>query len=238
MGQLSEKEKLNALNEVRILASIEHENIIQYKESFFDDASKSLCLVMELCDGGDILNAIESYKKNNGNFPEQRLWRYLVQLMQGLKTLHDNDIVHRDIKSANLFVMRGSDGQPDQIKLGDLNVSKVAKGVLLQTQTGTPYYASPEVWKDLPYDAKSDIWSAGCVIFEMAALRPPFAAQDMQQLYKRVTGGHYSRIPTGYSSDLNDVIRMMLRTEPKDRPSCGQILKLPQVQKYLPEHLR
>ena len=117
----------------------------------------------------------------------------MVQLLQGLKQLHDNDIVHRDIKCANLFVLNSPDG--DQIKLGDLNVSKVAKGAMLQTQTGTPYYASPEVWRDMPYNAKSDIWSAGCVLYEMAALKPPFTASDMAQLYQRVIKGQFQRIP-------------------------------------------
>lgn len=147
--------------------------------------------------------------------------------MQGLKSLHDNDIVHRDIKSANLFVMNSEDGKSDQIKLGDLNVSKVAKGAMLQTQTGTPYYASPEVWKDLPYDAKSDIWSAGCVLYEMAALKPPFTAGDMSQLYQKVIKGQFGRMPNTYSQDFQDVIKCMLRVDPAERPSCGQILKMP-----------
>jgi NIMA (never in mitosis gene a)-related kinase 1/4/5 len=74
-------------------------------------------------------------------------------------------------------------------KLGDFNVSKIAKKGLLYTQTGTPYYASPEVWKDNPYDIKSDIWSMGCVLYEAAALKPPFTATSMQALYKRVLKG-------------------------------------------------
>ena len=77
-------------------------------------------------------------------------------------------IVHRDIKCANLFLTKEG-----VLKLGDLNVSKVAKG-MLSTQTGTPYYASPEVWQDRPYDLKSDIWSVGCVLYEMCTLQPPF----------------------------------------------------------------
>lgn len=91
-------------------------------------------------------------------------------MTSGLKVLHDRSILHRDLKCANVFL--NSEGQ---IKLGDLNVSKIAKyDGLLFTQTGTPYYASPEVWRDQPYDLKSDIWSLGCVLYEMTALKPPF----------------------------------------------------------------
>lgn len=74
-------------------------------------------------------------------------------------------------------------------KLGDLNVSKVAKKGLGYTQTGTPYYASPEVWRDQPYDIKSDVWSLGCVLYETITLKPPFRAQDMASLYKKVLKG-------------------------------------------------
>lgn len=91
--------------------------------------------------------------------------------------------MHRDIKSANILINKGG-----AVKLADFNVSKVVNGRdgLLRTQTGTPYYASPEVWKDQPYNFKSDIWSLGCVMYEMAALRPPFKAGDMKGLYKKV----------------------------------------------------
>ena len=94
--------------------------------------------------------------------------------------------------------------------MGDLNVSKIAKEGMLYTQTGTPYYASPEVWKDLPYDSKSDIWSLGCVCYEMCALVPPFRAENMDGLYKRVLKGQYPRIPAKYSNELNHVIKKLL----------------------------
>jgi NIMA (never in mitosis gene a)-related kinase len=93
-------------------------------------------------------------------------------MVHGLKALHDKSVLHRDLKCANIFLNK--DGT---VKMGDLNVSKVAKfGGLLFTQTGTPYYASPEVWKDQPYDLKSDIWSLGCVLYETTTLQPPFTA--------------------------------------------------------------
>jgi NIMA (never in mitosis gene a)-related kinase len=114
----------------------------------------------------------------------------------------------------------------------------VKKG-LSYTQTGTPYYASPEVWKDLPYDNKSDIWSLGCVLYEMCALVPPFRADDMQGLYKMVIKGKYPRIPDHFSQEMATVIKFMLQISPSYRPTCEQILALPIVEslskKFFPE---
>lgn len=147
---------------------------------------------MELCDGGDLLQYIEKQTKFRELANEKTIWKYFIQMIKGLKTLHDKNIVHRDIKCANVFLMKSGD-----LKLGDLNVSKVArKGELLSTQTGTPYYASPEVWKDQPYNAMSDIWSAGCVLYEMVMLNPPFKGRDMNDLYSKIMRGVYPALST------------------------------------------
>ncbi|CAI2386437.1 unnamed protein product [Moneuplotes crassus] len=127
--------------------------------------------------------------------------------------------MHRDLKSANVFLYK--DGTA---KLGDLNVSKVVKQGLGYTQTGTPYYASPEVWQDKPYDFKSDIWSLGCVLYESICLKPPFRADDMEGLYKKVLRGAYPKIPKYFSGDLSLIIKAMLKVSPSKRPSCNQIL--------------
>ena len=149
-------------------------------------------------------------------------------MTRALKILHEKDIFHRDLKSANVFLNRNG-----KSKLGDLNVSKVAKKGLLYTQTGTPYYASPEVWKDQPYDSKSDIWSLGCVIYEMTTLKPPFRANDMNGLYKKVIKGAYPEIPKKYTEDLSQAIQKLLSVEAKLRPTCAQILNMPQVQRRM-----
>jgi NIMA (never in mitosis gene a)-related kinase len=228
LHSLKEKEKRNALNEIRILASVAHPNIISYKEAFFDEESRSLCLVMEFADGGDLYQKILSYQKKGVYMSESFIWKLLIELTKGLKALHDMDILHRDLKCANVF-LTNSGG----VKLGDMNVSKVSKDCVMHTQTGTPYYASPEVWKDIPYDSKSDMWSLGCVIYEAATLKPPFRAEDMEGLYRKVIKGEFSPIPKTFSHELQMVINGLLQVNPNYRLSCSQVLCIPSVVRHM-----
>lgn len=205
MGSLSAKEKENSLNEIRILASIQHETIIGYKEAFFDDAVNCLCLVMEFQDDEDVYEKIKYHKERRSFFQEDTIWAIFIQAVRGLNVLHKRKIFHRDLKCANVFLSKKT-----HAKLGDFNVSKVAKQGLLYTQTGTPYYASPEVWQDKPYDSKSDIWSLGCVLYEMTTLQPPFRAANMNGLYKAVMKGQFTPIKANYSDELQKMIRLLL----------------------------
>ena len=228
LQKLKDKEKQNALNEVRILASIKSPFVISYKEAFIEDSDKSLCIVMEYADRGDLYQKIVQFKKNNCLIEETDVWRIFIQMTRGLKALHDLQILHRDLKSANIFLF--SDGSA---KIGDCNVSKVVYKGLGYTQTGTPYYASPEVWNDQPYDNKSDIWSLGCVTYEMLALHPPFRAESMEGLYNKVTKGQFNRINSRYSNDIFEMIKFLLKVNPIDRPNCAQILAHPLVVKRI-----
>jgi NIMA (never in mitosis gene a)-related kinase len=226
--QLSEKERKNALNEVRIMASIQHPNVISYKQSFISDKDHSLNLVMEFADSGDLLQKIQNSKRRSVRLNEKFVWSVLIQVTMGLNALHQLGVHHRDLKSANVFLNK--DGT---VKLGDMNVSKVSKDGFLKTQTGTPYYASPEVWKDMKYNNKSDIWSLGCVIYEMVSLKPPFRADDMEGLYSKVLEGSFDPIPKVYSKDLADTLNLLLNPDPDLRPSCDKILELESVSKHM-----
>ena len=231
IGRLSQKEKLNSFNEVRILASIEHKNIIGYKEAFFDDKSKTLNIVMEYADGGDLNTQIKEIKQKKLFFEEKQIWSTLIQILEGLNYLHKSSIIHRDLKSANIFLTK--DGI---VKIGDLNVSKIlTKMVTTNTQTGTPYFASPEIWNDQPYDYKCDIWSVGCIIYEMASLHVPFRGVSMQNLYKNVLRGIYQQIPFRYSDDLKQIIKSILVVNPKKRPSAKELLENPIIKKKIEE---
>ncbi|CDW78008.1 protein kinase domain containing protein [Stylonychia lemnae] len=236
MINLSDREKENALNEVRILASIKHKNVAAYKQAFFDEPSSSLwqtslkqtdysnndySIVMEYADNGDVFQRICEHQQAGTTMKEKVIWKIFIQAVRGLKALHDLKILHRDMKSANIFLWKDYTA-----KLGDLNVSKVAKKGLLYTQTGTPYYASPEVWKDQPYDGKSDIWSLGCVLYETCALVPPFRADDMNGLFKKILKGQYPPIPNHYSMELRSVIKSLIQVNAASRPTCDQILEM------------
>ena len=228
---LNKRDQENSLNEVRILASINHPNVIGYKEAFWDEAGSSLNIVMEYADDGDLESKIVKMRKEGGMFNESLIWSYSIQMIEGLKALHDKKIMHRDIKSANIFLVKDK----HQCKIGDMNVSKVIKEKVLRTQTGTPYYASPEVWRDEPYSYKSDLWSIGCVIYELCALRPPFKGKDLDELYGNVCKGNIERISHIYSDELWKMIMMLLQVDVKKRVDCKEFLDSKLIMKKIKE---
>ena len=231
MEKLNKKEQENSVNEVRILASVNHPNVIGYKEAFWDDSGSTLNIVMEYADDGDLHTKIERMEKEGGLFSEDLVWSYSIQMIEGLKALHDKKIMHRDLKSANIFLVKDK----HQCKIGDMNVSKVIKEKVLRTQTGTPYYASPEVWNDNPYSYKSDLWSIGCVIYELCELKPPFHGKDLDELYENVCKGKPKRINKIYSDELWQMILMLLQVDVEKRVDCNKFLNSDLILKKIKE---
>ena len=231
LEKLPKKQQENSINEVRILASIHHQNVISYKEAFWDDNTSSLNIVMEYADDGDLSTKIKNLKEKKLFFEEQKIWDLSIQIIQGLKALHDKNIMHRDLKSENIFLMKKN----FQCKIGDMNVSKVLKEKLLKTQIGTPYYASPEVWMNKPYSFKSDLWSAGCVIYEMCELRTPFKGKDMDELFVNICLNKLERINKKYSDELWFIIKKLLEVNVEKRFDCSQFLQSDIVKKKMNE---
>ena len=221
MEKLKENEQHNNVNEIRILASISHPNVIGYKEAFFNDKNKTLNIVMEYCDDGDLETKIKNMKRNKQKFEECLIWNYALQILGGLKALHDKKILHRDLKSANIFLTKKN----NQCKIGDLNASKVMKDkYLINSQTGTPTYSSPEIWQNKPYSYKSDLWSVGCIIYEMCCLRPPFKGKNLDELCENICNGKIEKISSRYSDDLWILIKMLLEVDVNKRVDCNNIL--------------
>ena len=219
ISKLSSIERQNSLNEIRLLASINHKNIISYKESFYSEENQTLNIILEYADDGDLQTKIISKKKFGCFFEEKTIWSIFIQMVKGLNELHKRKIIHRDLKSANIFLMKNG-----ICKLGDLNVAKVVENGLLRTQTGTPYFASPEIWEDKPYSFKSDIWSIGCILYQMAGLKMPFQGKNIKEVYYNLKNINIPPLPEIYSPDLMYMVKKLLKLNPDQRPSTQEIL--------------
>eukprot|EP00002_Diphylleia_rotans_P015891 TRINITY_DN3078_c0_g1_i8.p1 TRINITY_DN3078_c0_g1~~TRINITY_DN3078_c0_g1_i8.p1 ORF type:complete len:422 (-),score=67.44 TRINITY_DN3078_c0_g1_i8:679-1944(-) len=223
--KMKPEERTRSLNEIRFLASISHPCVIAYYEAFFEN--NKLFLAMEYASRGDLHQIIKK-RKQKGNpryFSEDAVWSVLIQIALGLRCLHHLNIIHRDIKSSNILISENR-----LVKICDLGVARLVDSGFAKTMIGTPYFQSPEIWEHSPYTCKTDVWSLGCVVYEMAALRYPYNAKDYNELGKVVLHGSHLPIPDRYSKDLSQVIERLIDSSPDKRPSIDQLLELDQVQ--------
>ena len=217
----SEKEKELFFNELRILVPLTHKNIIMYKEAFYDKETKTLNMVIEYIDGGDLSMRIQLAQRKKKFFQEKIIWRIFIQILEGVNYLHNKFIIHRDLKTSNIYLSKKG-----RVKIGGLNVGKNIEDIgMALTQIGTPYFTAPEIWEQKPYDYKCDIWSIGCILYEMTCLHVPFLGLNMEELYKNIKNLKYKPIPKIYSKDLNEIIKLTLKKNPIDRPSTKELLK-------------
>ncbi|CAF0961113.1 unnamed protein product [Adineta steineri] len=230
IAKMTNKERDDARKEVEVLEKMKHPYIVSYTESFED--ATSLYIIMDYCDGGDLHSRIQAQR--GILFNEDLILDWFVQITLALKHVHDRKVLHRDIKSQNVFLT--SDGSA---KLGDFGISKVLNNTceLARTQIGTPYYLSPEICQQKPYNNKSDVWSLGCVLYEMTTLKHAFDADNMNGLIMRIVRGSFNPIPARYSGDLRILIASMLKREPRERPSVTTILRKPFISKRILNHL-
>eukprot|EP00898_Chlorokybus_atmophyticus_P003518 jgi/Chlat1/4167/Chrsp27S04273 len=228
VAELTESERRAARGEVTLLAKCEHPNVTRYYECFVSDGV--LCIVMEYASEGDLFDRIQQAKAQGRHFPEEQIMFWFVQICLALKHVHSKAVLHRDLKTQNIFCAKN-----DIIKLGDFGIARTLAQTsdFAQTTVGTPFYLSPEICEDRPYDRKSDIWALGCVLYEMTTLRHAFDGQSLPALVLKILRGRYPPIPAHYSSNLRTLIASMLKRQPEDRPSVNQVLALPYVRSFI-----
>ncbi|XP_059187514.1 serine/threonine-protein kinase Nek3 [Centropristis striata] len=220
----------NSRREAVLLSRMKHPNIVAFREAF--EADDLLCIVMEYCSGGDLLQRIRQQKTTQ--FCVDDILRWFAQMCSAALHIHDKRVLHRDLKSKNIFLTDNG-----AIKLGDfgsaciLNSSKA----YAHTYVGTPYYVAPEIWDNKPYNNKSDVWSLGCVLYELCTLRHPFQASSWKSLILKVCRGAYPPLPEHLPYELRYLIKQMFKTNPKDRPSLHSILTSHRVSRILRTHL-
>ncbi|KAB0396550.1 hypothetical protein E2I00_008009, partial [Balaenoptera physalus] len=209
----SSRERRAAEQEAQLLSQLKHPNIVTYKESW-EGGDGLLYIVMGFCEGGDLYRKLKEQKGRL--LSESQVVEWFVQIAMALQYLHEKHILHRDLKTQNVFLTR-----TNIIKVGDLGIARVLENHcdMASTLIGTPYYMSPELFSNKPYNYKSDVWALGCCVYEMATLKHAFNAKDMNSLVYRIIEGKLPPMPKDYSPELAEIIRTMLSKRPEERPS-------------------
>ncbi|XP_066101344.1 serine/threonine-protein kinase Nek4 isoform X1 [Saccopteryx bilineata] len=223
----SSQERRAAEQEAQLLSQLKHPNIVTYKESW-EGGDGLLYIVMGFCEGGDLYRKLKEQKGQL--LPESQVVEWFVQIAMALQYLHEKHILHRDLKTQNVFLTR-----TNIIKVGDLGIARVLENHcdMASTLIGTPYYMSPELFSNKPYNYKSDVWALGCCAYEMATLKHAFNAKDMNSLVYRIIEGKLPPMPKAYSPELAELIRTMLSKKPEERPSVRSILRQPYVKRQI-----
>ncbi|RUS74057.1 hypothetical protein EGW08_018184 [Elysia chlorotica] len=224
-GSMTESEKQMLVSEVNLLRELRHQHIVRYYDRIIDRTQAIIYIIMEYCQGGDLASIISRNRKDGTHVSEDFAWKILIQATLALKECHRRKngkaVLHRDLKPANVFLDADAN-----VKLGDFGLARVLQHEhsLAQTYVGTPYYMSPELVNNQSYNEKSDIWSLGCMLYELCALTPPFTATNEGDLKRKIRIGQFPRLPTQYSLELDMIIRRMIQVEVSMRPSIDSIL--------------
>lgn len=215
---LPQSELLRSQQEAQLLNKLQHPHIVTYKTSFTE--YNKFIIIMEYCQQGDLSKLIKKQSESNSYIPEQTVLNWFWQLINALEFIHSKNILHRDIKSSNIFLTR--DGI---LKLGDFGISKILNSTcdVAQTMVGTPLYMSPELCQQNTYAKKSDIWALGCVFYEICALKPPFFSPNLLSLITKITKDEPEPIPGCYSSQVQELISSMLTKDSDLRVSSKEL---------------
>ncbi|KAH6573796.1 hypothetical protein BASA60_005888 [Batrachochytrium salamandrivorans] len=220
---MDSKARNDCIKEIDLLRSLDHINVVCCLESFID--SKDLVIVLELADAGDLGKMIKHFKIQGRRISEKTIWKYFSQICDALAHLHKRRVMHRDIKPANVFIT--SQGVA---KLGDLGLGRFVSQSTIEAHSlvGTPYYMSPERIQEVGYSFQSDIWSLGCLLYEMAALHSPFYGDKMTLagLCRKIEACDYPPLPSDiYSEEFRGLVASMVQTDMSKRPTAEQVFE-------------
>eukprot|EP00388_Colpodella_angusta_P024528 GDKJ01064387.1.p1 GENE.GDKJ01064387.1~~GDKJ01064387.1.p1 ORF type:complete len:727 (+),score=169.03 GDKJ01064387.1:26-2206(+) len=222
MSKLNSKQQKEALCEGKLHSKLTHPFIVELDEFFMEGGC--LKLVMEYASGGDLAHAIKKMILHDNHFPEVVIRTWLCQALLGLQYLHETKMVlHRDIKTANLF-LGGPHG--DRLLIGDFGISKQleSRTPLKHTQLGTPYFLAPEVCKGVAFSIPADVWSLGCVFFELMTLKPAYSGHTVKEVYESILSDPLPDFPFPYSESLKSLVRKMLTVDWRFRPTVTELI--------------
>ena len=220
LNGLNEQQINQVKTEAKLLSLIKSNYVVRYYESFLEN--QDLNIVMEYCDNGDLCAYISKQKTP---LKEDLIWQIFIKITLGLTTIHKMKILHRDLKTLNIFLKKDM-----EIKIGDLGVAKeLNQASFANTLIGTPYYLSPEMCEDKPYNQKSDVWALGCILYELCTYRHPFNATNHGALILKILKTYPEPILAIYSNKLQKLVDEILEKNFEKRPNCWDILNKPVV---------
>ena len=218
LGDLPKSELRVIMLEIDLLKNLDHANIVKYNG--FVKTPETLNIILEYCENG----SLHSIAKNFGRFPENLVGLYMSQVLQGLLYLHDQGVVHRDIKGANILTTKHG-----LVKLADFGVASKTTNLHESSVVGTPYWMAPEVIELTGSTTSSDIWSVGCTVIELLDGKPPYhALQPMQALFRIVNDDH-PPLPQGASPLVIDFLMQCFQKDPNLRVSAKKLLRHPWI---------
>ena len=232
LKSVEESEMNEIRNEAKILSEINSENIVKFYDSFTD--KKSFNIMMEYCDGFDLRKFIEEHKKSNGYIKKNIVLYISLEICNGLKEIHKNDLIHRDLKPDNLFLNADL-----TIKISDFGLSRKFQNIYdyVRTKVITMQYIAPELLNGQEYNNKVDVWSLGCIIYELCTLNFCFESNSMNGLLRKITNNNHGKIDTNlYGEDLQKLIDSLLNKNYKQRPSVDDIINM--INKILSESFK
>ncbi|THH12926.1 hypothetical protein EW146_g7242 [Bondarzewia mesenterica] len=206
------------MSEIDLLKNLNHPNIVKYKG--FVKTREFLYIILEFCENGSLHNICKRF----GKFPENLVAVYISQVLEGLVYLHDQGVIHRDIKGANILTTK--DGA---VKLADFGVasSTAAGSASDDAVVGSPYWMAPEVIEQFGATTASDIWSVGCTVIELLEGRPPYHfLKPMPALY-RIVQDDCPPIPEGASPIVRDFLYHCFQKDCNLRVSAKKLLRHP-----------
>ncbi|KAF8895111.1 hypothetical protein BD779DRAFT_1497502 [Infundibulicybe gibba] len=203
------------MSEIDLLKNLNHANIVKYKG--FVKTREYLYIILEFCENGSLHNI----SKRFGKFPENLVAVYISQVLEGLVYLHDQGVIHRDIKGAN--ILTNKDGT---VKLADFGVAS-RSGVTDDAVVGSPYWMAPEVIEQSGATTTSDIWSVGCVVIELLEGHPPYHTLDPMPALFRIVQDDCPPIPEGASPIVKDFLYHCFQKDCNLRISAKKLLRHP-----------
>ncbi|KAI8059897.1 kinase-like domain-containing protein [Gongronella butleri] len=209
------RDMADMMQEARLLQSLAHENIVKYEGLV--QTPGYINIILEFVENGSLANTLKSF----GSFPEDLVATYCSQILHGLEYLHAQNVVHCDLKAANLLTTKSGN-----LKLSDFGVSlHLAQQVQQEDEVaGTPYWMAPEVIALEGASTKSDIWSLGCTLIELCTGKPPYSEFNHYYALYHIVDDEYPPFPSGLSDDLYDFLRNCFAKQPEDRPSATELL--------------